>query len=431
MLVSKTKHPPTGWNSYDSYGVFLSENHAIANLDSFVERLKPFGYEYFVIDAGWYFDHKFSRRYPAEKGAWLPHTDEYGRLVPSPVNFPNGLKFLADACHERGVKFGVHIMRGIPRAACDGNLPIKNSKFHANDIADKNAICTWGTFMYGVDHGKPGAQEYYDSVVEYLAENGVDFIKADDIVEFPDEIQLLAQAIDKVCRPILLSLSPGNETFRGNWDTFKRYGNMVRITRDIWDLPAHANVVFDRWEQWEDLGGDECWLDLDMIPFGGIQVHVPKDTPEDVVPVLGCRRQSWLNDAQKRTFITQRALAASPLFFGGDLPMSREEDMRMVTHPEILACNRNGVIGKKIFNQRHIDIRRAAEKNRRHHGWIGIFNRQPVDRDICVTASEMGFDNGLPATLRDVWGKAEIRPVDNELHCHLVVDDVLFIRYND
>ncbi len=427
MLISKTQYPPSGWNSYDCYGVFINEEQAMANLDCFIRRLKPFGYEYFVLDAGWYMDHKFSVGYNEENH--IPNIDTFGRFTASPVNFPNGLKYLAEAAHVGGVKFGVHLMRGIPRLACERNTPIMGTKYHANDIVDKNSICTWGPLGYGVDATKPGAQEYYDSVVSYLFENGIDFIKADDIVEFPAEITLLGKAIDKVERPIILSLSPGNETFAGNWNTIKKYGNMVRITRDIWDLPAHCNLVFDPWEKWESYGDNECWLDLDMIPFGGIQAHVPEDTPEKDCPVLGARRQSSLTIAQKKTFITQRALAASPLIFGGDLPTTPESDFALITNPEILACNRNGIVGKKIFGQRHIDIRTVSEKNNAGHGWIGIFNCQPIARAIDLTAQEIGFENGFPAKMLDIWNKTEIKTKAHILHTRLEVNDVLFIRY--
>lgn len=427
MRIAKTPFPPAGWNSYDCYGVFINEAQALQNIDVFVKRLKPFGYEYFTIDACWYMDDVFTPGYSRE--ARHLNIDAYGRFIASPRNFPHGLKHLADACHAGGVKFGVHIMRGIPRMACERNTPVKNTSVFAKDIADKAAVCTWGTFMYGVDVTKPGGQAYYDSVVEHLAENGVDFIKADDIVEYPLEIEAVAKAIDKVDRPILLSLSPGNETFTGNWDVFRRCGNMVRITRDIWDLAEHMAPGFDRWEHWEHLGGEECWLDLDMIPFGGIQVHVPENTPKEFYPVLGCRRQSWFTPAQKRTCITQRAMAASPLIYGGDLPMTPDGDFALVTNGDMLACNRNGVVGKKIFDQRHIDIRRVIEKGQPQHGWLGIFNRQALARTVTVTSREMGFEAGFPAKMRDIWADRLLAPSGDTLSCHLEVDDVLFVRY--
>ena len=146
--------PPSGWNSYDSYGVFINEKQALQNIDCFIKRLKPFGYEYFTIDACWYMDDVFLPGYNPKVRQL--NIDTYGRFIASPKNFPHGLKYLADACHAGGVKFGVHIMRGIPRLSCERNTPVKNTSVFAEDIVDKDSVCTWGSFMYGVDVAPPG-----------------------------------------------------------------------------------------------------------------------------------------------------------------------------------------------------------------------------------------------------------------------------------
>ena len=41
--------PPMGWNSFDSYGVYLYEEAALSNLEAMAEKLKPHGYEYFAV----------------------------------------------------------------------------------------------------------------------------------------------------------------------------------------------------------------------------------------------------------------------------------------------------------------------------------------------------------------------------------------------
>ena len=96
--------------------------------------------------------------------------DEFGRLIPAPNRFPSsangrGFKALADYVHSKGLKFGIHIMRGIACKAVDANLPIAGSKLRAADIANKESICRWNSDMYGVDTTK-GGQDYYDSIVQ-------------------------------------------------------------------------------------------------------------------------------------------------------------------------------------------------------------------------------------------------------------------------
>ena len=112
--------------------------------------------------------------------------DEYGRLMPAVNRFPSsangaGFKPLADYVHSKGLKFGIHIMRGIPRQAVERNLPIRGTSYHAADVADKDNGCRWNPDMWGVDTTKPGSQVYYDSIADLYASWGVDFIKADDM----------------------------------------------------------------------------------------------------------------------------------------------------------------------------------------------------------------------------------------------------------
>ena len=439
MLVKTTPVPPRGWNSYDSYGVYINEAQAIANIDDFVKRLAPHGYEYFVLDACWYSDGTFMDTYRlrnTKTGDRRSHIDYWGRFIESPELFPHGLRSLADRCHNAGIKFGVHLMRGLPALAVEWNTPVKGAPgIFARDIADFEKPCAWpAPYMGpGIDMTKPGAQEYYDSVVEYLAEVvQVDFIKFDDVQEHLADIEALALAIEKVERPIVLSISPGQQTRPKNWDMLKKYANMVRITADVWDGDhAHWSEKYDRWEQFEELGGQDCWIDLDMIPIGGIQAHVPEDTAPEYYPVLGCRRKSNNSDMDKRLLMTQMALARSPLFYGGDLPMSDEHDLSFVTDPDMLDCNSNGTGGRCIYRQYHADIRRSDRVGSNgQHGWIGVFNRSMLnDLTFRLPASAFGFES-FPAEMRDIWEKQPLTPGDDGiLVVKLPKNGCLFIAF--
>ena len=55
--------------------------------------------------------------------------DEWGRMVPDPGRWPsshggNGLSQVAKKVHSLGLKFGIHVMRGISTQAVDANTPI-------------------------------------------------------------------------------------------------------------------------------------------------------------------------------------------------------------------------------------------------------------------------------------------------------------------
>lgn len=425
--------PPMGWNSFDSYGVYLHEEAAIANIKAMAQKLKKAGYEYFVIDNGWFGEYALQKGslLPAEKHAHDVRINEYGYFLPSKVYFPNGIRHLADLCHDLGLKFGVHLMRGIPRKAYQMDLPIEGTPYTARDIADTNPErnCQWCTYCYGVDMSKPGAQEWYDGLIQHIADMGVDFIKYDDIVPYPDEIEAVAEAIRKTGRPIVLSLSPGNTVDPNDIASFKR-ANMLRVTEDVWDEQKYIDRCFEAWRKWQGKEAPGFWIDMDMIPFGQLQLMSPEDDEGGVndVALAGKGRNRWcqLSTDQMETFITLRAMAASPLMMGGDLPTLDSDSLALITNKEMLACNQNGVMGSLLESGNGLEIWRTPEQDSQDSGWVGIFNRND--------AGSIGFRVelerlGVPfnARLHDIWKERRILPGDYRL---IPANGVLFLKYD-
>ena len=425
--------PPLGWNSYDCYGIFANEEVLLKNLEAFVATLAPAGYEYFVLDAGWYHDFEnneitgfpFDTSTPSKT-----YLDDYGVLSPSPSLFPSGLRHVVDRVHAEGLKFGLHIMRGIPRKAVELNLPIRGSSATAADIANQQDLCSWCSLMYGIDMQRPGAQAYYDSVVQALADLGVDFIKADDITQFPEEILALTDAIRRIKPDMVLSLSPGDFTADLNMDVY-RNAHMLRVSGDVWDERQDLQVCFNRWDHYQRFGKPGFWLDMDMIPFGALSVYAPEEQQaasfkEERYSGKGWKRQSKLTPEQKRTFITMRALAASPLFMGGELTMTPEEDFELITHPEMLRCNQNGVVGKRIYAQRNIDVRKTVSLEDPAHGWIGVFNRHEESTVFSLSREDL---QNAGDYLHDIWNDKAVSLEQNRMSGKLEPDDVLFLKY--
>jgi len=427
-----------GWNSFDSYGVYLHEEAAMSNLETFAEKLKPHGYEYFVIDAGWFgeFELREGTMFPAEKHAKIVNIDKYGLLQPSDTYFPNGLQPIIDRCHELGIKFGIHLMRGIPRLAAHQNTIIKGTDYHAQQIMDTVNVCIWNTQNYGVDMSKPGAQEFYNSLVNQMAEWGVDFIKYDDIVPYPKEVEAVTKAIAQCGRPIVLSLSPGDTVKEDAIDFYKK-ANMLRITSDIWDNQRGIDNCFAAWRKWQGFEQTGFWIDMDMIPFGQLQLMNPKpqksvedeNSPEHKQWIRlaghGHNRWSEFSKNQMYTVITMRAMAASPLMVGGDLPTLDDFSFSLITHKEVLACNQNGVMGHLVYDQNNIEIWNTPEKDSKN-GWIGIFNRSENPQTISITSDQLGLSIDNDYSLEDIWGREEVR-----LKSDLLVQPhgVVFIKY--
>lgn len=438
--------PPLGWNSFDSYGVYLHEKAALENLEAFAEKLAPYGYEYFVIDAGWFgeFQLQEGTLFPQEKHAEKVNINEFGLLQPSFTYFPNGLQAIIDRCHELGLKFGIHLMRGIPREAYQQNTPVKGTKYFARDIADTINTCVWNHQNYGIDMSKPGAQEFYNSLINQMAEWGVDFLKYDDLVPFPKEVEAVAKAIAQCGRPILLSLSPGSNVKEDAIDFYKM-GNMLRVTPDIWDDQMGIDLCFDAWRKWTGYEQSGFWIDMDMIPFGQLQLMSPKpeqlsgkESKTEIKQLIddgeltnitllagkGWNRWSEFTKDQMYTFITMRAMAASPLMIGGDLPTLDSFSLKLVTNTEILACNQNGVMGQLIYEKEGIEIWKTPEKGT-ENGWFGVFNRTKIPKSIDFSREILELDEENDYNFQNIWHNNIL----NDTIIEVNPNGVMFVRY--
>lgn len=410
QTLQQTKVPPKGWNSWDSYGMYPTQIAMLKNADVMAKKLKPYGYEYFVIDAGW-------NKVKDEKGKIVTMSlDNYSRYIANKETFPGGLKVVADHVHALGLKFGIHIMRGISRIAYTKNLPIYGTKYTARDIADTTSLCKWNSDNYGVDMTKPGAQQYYDSYIMQLVSWGVDFIKADDITGHPQEIDAVINAIHKTNKNVILSLSPGSDSKTEYFGTYKK-ADMLRVTRDVWDDQVGIDRVFDAWKLWKSVDHTGFWLDMDMIPFGHLCLqHADPNFMSAKPGVKKSEKQSehmsFFSNDQKFAFMAMRALSASPLFMGGDLPTTDEFSFSLLTNKEMLACNENAVVGSLVSDKDTIEVWKVVDTKNPKKGWIGIFNRNTEIKDFDLTNSALGFaDQSFKLT--DIWMHKDLDKIKN------------------
>ncbi len=386
--------PPMGWNSWNSFATTITEAQAIETARIMARALLPSGYDIFTVDIQWYEPDAKSYTYNA---APKPSLDAYGRLIPAPNRFPSsargdGFRPLADKVHALGLRFGVHLMRGIPRLAVERDLPVLGTKTTARAIADTSSICPWNPDMYGVDMTKPGAQAYYDSVFALLASWGVDFVKMDDMSRPYDahapEIEAAAAAIRKTGRPIVLSLSPG-ETPVPRADHVARHAQMWRISDDFWDSWPMLEAQFTRLENWNGhrrIGG---WPDADMLPLGRLS--------------LGERDTKFTPDEQ-RTLMTLWSIARSPLIMGGDLRHLDAPTLALLTNPEVIAVNQ-----ASRDNQPHFVADDTRVWSARPSGgtdtYLALFNTGKEARDVSIDLAMLGIPD--PAKVRDLWTRTD------------------------
>ena len=332
--------PPMGWNSWDAYGLTINASEFKANVDWFHTHLQPYGWQYVVVDEGWYLDH------PEAKGDDQGfNISPDGRYMPAAIRFPStaggsGLKELAEYAHSLGLKFGIHIVRGIPRKAVDQNLPIADSPYHAVDAADTNDRCRWNSDNYGLKDNA-AAQAYYDSVARLYAGWGVDFLKVDCISQpyQTAEIRMMSSALNKSGRPIVLSLSPGPTPLEDAADV-RQHAELWRISDDMWDVwsktgtEAFPQTVVRQMPllaEWAVHTVPGHWPDADMLPIGYLGPR----------PGWGDPRQSRLTPDETRTLLTLWCVARSPLILGSNLLKLDAPTEALLTNREVLAVDQH------------------------------------------------------------------------------------------
>ena len=392
--------PPMGWNSWDCFGTTVTEKQTKAQTDFMAEKLKSHGWQYIVVDIQWYQPTATGHDY--KEGAKLA-MDEYSRLVPAPEKFPSavndmGFKPLADYVHSKGLKFGIHMMRGISRQAVQQNTPIKDTVYHAADIADTTSICKWNPDMYGVDMSKPGAQAYYDSIIALVASWGVDFIKVDDISRPYDavqksEIEAIRKAIDKTGRPIIFSLSPG-DTPLSTGSHVNQNANMWRISDDFWDGWKQLLSQFKRLHDWTPYRIEGAWPDADMLPLGIVKFN----------------QKTRFTPDEQYTLMSLWSIVRSPLMHGGDMTKTDDFTLSLLTNEEVIAVNQHSANNRQLFRTDDGLIAWVADIPNSASKYLAVFNTRDGKANekatIPVTLADLGLNGAVKA--RDLWQKNDL-----------------------
>ena len=407
------KKPPMGWNSWDCYGAGVTEDELLGNAGFMRDRLKQYGYQYVVCDIQWYESAAKGNVYNNFADLCM---DEYSRLIPAVNRFPSsangaGFKPIADKIHSMGLKFGIHIMRGIPRQAVHRNTRIYGTTARARDIASQFSLCPWNTDMYGVDTEKRGAEEYYDSLFKLYASWGVDFVKVDDIAntEFSPqnpysaekEIEMIRAAIDRSGRDMVLSLSPGPAPLN-KAEHLSENANMWRISGDFWDRWDKLLNMFSLCEKWYPYVKDGSFPDCDILPLGKLCI--------DGSYMGDMGRDSGFTKEEQKTMMTLWAVFRSPLFFGGELRLTDNYTLSLVTNPEVINVNQNSEKPLLVYNKGGIAVWQTKIENCTA---VAVFNLSDEEKHYKLSFLNLGIEN--VRAVRDLWARKDISKCENDV----------------
>lgn len=401
--MSQKLHPYMGWNSYDYYDTTVTEADIKVNAEYMAKNLKAFGWEYIVVDIEWYSYGAGTRR---AEHQYIPfgnvEIDAFSRLLPCPERFPSstggkGFKPLADYVHSLGLKFGIHIMRGIPRVAAHNHLGVLGSDLTADEIANPYSICYWNPDMYGVYPHKPESQAYYDSLFALYAQWGVDFVKCDDICRMDaqsakEETRMLHRAIEKCGRDIVLSLSPG-PAIPEEAEFYHENANMWRITDDFWDNWPLLLDMFDRCRTWQGQARPGGYPDCDMLPVGTVGKG------------FGDERLTNFTKDEQMTMMSLWCMVSSPLMLGAELPKLDEWTLKLLTNQKVLSLASETKDAVEYYRDKDMIIWKSTQLEGNATN-LGIFNISEEEKSVCP-ASYLKEQKG---TTLDLWTDAIIDP---------------------
>lgn len=403
-MIQVAKTPPMGWNSWDCYGASVTEEELLGNAAYMAKYLKPFGWEYVVCDIQWYEPTADGSRYHKFADLCM---DEYSRLIPAENRFPSskggkGFGPIAKKIHDMGLKFGIHIMRGIPRQAVHKNTKIYGSDITARQVAKQYSVCAWNTDMYGVDSKQKGAQEYYNSIFDLYASWGVDFVKVDDICNMKytpqspygdkDEIEMIRKAIDQCKRDMVLSLSPGPAVL-GEVSHLKAHANMWRMTDDFWDVWDALYDMFERCEKWAPHVEEHHWPDCDMLPLGHIGIRSSEHGFSD-------RKTNFTKDEQK-TMMTLWGIFRSPLMMGGEMRDNDDWTLSLMTNEKLLAIHQKGRGARQFMREDGIVVWHSRLTDGRD--CVAVFNLNEKEKEIRYHLEDAGVVRKEKGT--EIWNQ--------------------------
>jgi alpha-galactosidase len=412
QVAALAEKPPMGWNSWDAYGESVKENDVRANAEWMAKNLKSFGWQYVVVDSGWYVT---NHRETTNANDAQFNVDEFGRYIPAINTFPSaasdaGFRPLADYIHSLGLKFGLHILRGIPKVAVAKNLPIQGSQFHAQDAADTSDTCPWNPFNFGLDTTKPAAQAYYQSLGRQFAQWHVDFVKVDCISSRPykgEEIRLFSQALLQAGRPMVLSLSPGPAPIEKAQEMAAN-AQMWRISDDEWDVwqssesfPQGVNNQFERAALWAAYSRPGVWPDADMLAIGRLEPSAGWGQP----------RATRLSQDEQRTLLTLWTMFRSPLIMGGNLLLCDEWTKSLLTNAEVVAVDQHSVGNHAVETTEQYAVW-LAQRDDGQGFYLALFNRSDAPQTMKYSWKELGL-LGVDYTVRDVWEHKELGHLDS------------------
>jgi alpha-galactosidase len=341
-----------GYNTWNDFRCNINEADILAAADAMVRQgLNKLGYVYVNID-----------------DCWAKSRTSEGIIVPDPVAFPHGMKYIADYVHSKGLKFGIYTDRGTNTCA-----------------------------------GRPGSEGFEKKDADTYAGWGVDYLK-EDSCHASDDHQVAFQqygtmrdALNATGRDIYFSLCGWNSWYAPEgWSL----GNSWRIAGDCNRWPDVLNAIDTNvpLAKYARPGG---WNDPDML--------------------IGSNPSAaaHLTQEQSRTMFSLWAVMTAPLLIGSSIRDLNPWDLQTYSNTEVIAVNQDPA-GRQGIRLAGGNLKGGAtfnvwgKKLQDGSAALHFLNNKATPDDVtCDNAcfNDMGFKPEDQLKVRDLWKHADLGTV--------------------
>ncbi|MCT9931859.1 hypothetical protein N5079_16740 [Planotetraspora sp. A-T 1434] len=369
---------------YSGNGKWITGDQLIKQSDAMHAKLQNYGYNYINVDAG-----------------WNDGVDANGRPKPSATLYPQGLQEIIDHVHANGQKFGVYMVPGVGPEVYNASLPIAGAPgCTTHDIAAQPLRPSdYWKMGYRIDFSNPCSQKYVDSIVDLLAQWGVDFVKFDSVTPGSGVSDLSLDAREDVAA-WSKALKAHKIWFELSWALDPNYADYWRSKangwRIQWDVECYcAHDALTNWDSivrlfpteatWWRNGGNGGWNDLDSLDIGN-------------------GKMDGLTRDERRTAMTLWATSAAPLYTGNDLTDLDSYGLSLLTNPEVIAVDQAGTPARPVSTATQQQVWYALNSDGSYT--VALFNLGRTEKDITANWTDIGLSG--TATVRDLWARKNL-----------------------
>lgn len=329
--------PPMGWNSWNVFAKNIDEKLLLEIADAMVKNgMRDVGYQYINIDDYWHAEAR----------------DSAGNPVPDPVKFPNGIGYVAEQLHQRGLRLGIYSDAGTKTCGkCFGS--------YTYETTDANAYARW----------KVDLLKYDFCFVPWKKKEAL------------SRYQAMGKALRQTDRSIVYSIC--------NWGLFKPWqwaaeagGQYWRTTPDIFDNWKGGNPfmmsvlkILKRQRGLEKYAGPGRWNDPDML-------IVANNGTGNATSAKGIYK--GLTRTQYQTHFALWCLLHSPLLASNDLRNMKEEDLAILTHPGLIQINQDALGQQAVYKGKTKGLW-IYTKQGQHNQYVVVFNPSAATKSIPVS----------------------------------------------